>query len=50
MQIYDGPSFLWERPMTIGLLVLAVLLIFLPSYRQWRAGAKIKKARERYDQ
>ncbi len=50
MQIYDGPSFLWERPMTIGLLVLAVLLIFLPSYRQWRAQVKIKKARERYDQ
>ena len=50
MQIYDGPSFLWERPMTIGLLFLAVLLIFLPSYRQWRAQVKIRKARERYDQ
>jgi putative tricarboxylic transport membrane protein len=37
MQLYDGPSFLWERPMTMGLLVLAVALVFLPSYRARRA-------------
>ena len=39
MQLYDGPSFLWERPMTLGLLVLAAVLIFLPSYRARRAKA-----------
>lgn len=37
MQLYDGPSFLWERPMTAGLLVLACVLIFLPTYRARRA-------------
>ena len=37
MQLYDGPAFLWERPMTTGLLLLACLLIFLPAYRARRA-------------
>ncbi len=37
MQLYDGPGFLWERPMTASLLVLACLLIFLPAYRARRA-------------
>ncbi|MBT8454842.1 MAG: tripartite tricarboxylate transporter permease [Rhodobacteraceae bacterium] len=37
MQLYDGASFLWERPMTMGLLVLACLLIALPTYRARRA-------------
>jgi putative tricarboxylic transport membrane protein len=34
MQLYDGYSFVWERPMTMALLALAVLLVFLPSIRQ----------------
>lgn len=37
MQLYDGISFIWERPMTLGLLVIALLLIVLPSYRARRA-------------
>ncbi|MFK7857730.1 MAG: tripartite tricarboxylate transporter permease [Granulosicoccus sp.] len=37
MQLYDGISFIWERPMTLGLLVIAVILIILPSYRARRA-------------
>jgi len=37
MQLYDGVSFIWERPMTLGLLVIAVLLVLLPSYRAKRA-------------
>ncbi|MEM7745423.1 MAG: tripartite tricarboxylate transporter permease [Pseudomonadota bacterium] len=40
MQLYDGVSFIWERPMTLGLLVIAVLLIILPSYRSRRARAR----------
>ena len=36
MQLYRGPSFLWERPMTLALLVLAVILLVLPSWRSWR--------------
>lgn len=32
----DGISFIWERPMTLGLLLLAVVLIFLPAWRARR--------------
>ncbi|WP_166418269.1 tripartite tricarboxylate transporter permease [Cochlodiniinecator piscidefendens] len=37
MQLYDGIGFIWERPMAMGLLVLAALLVILPSYRARRA-------------
>jgi putative tricarboxylic transport membrane protein len=37
MQLYDGVAFIWERPMTLGLLVIALILIILPSYRARRA-------------
>jgi putative tricarboxylic transport membrane protein len=37
MQLYDGIAFIWERPMTLGLLVLAACLIILPTYRAQRA-------------
>lgn len=37
MQLYDGISFIWQRPMTLGLLILAVILIILPSFRARRA-------------
>ncbi|MEM1429039.1 MAG: tripartite tricarboxylate transporter permease [Pseudomonadota bacterium] len=37
MQLYSGIDFIWERPMTAGLLVLALVLVLLPSYRARRA-------------
>ena len=37
MQLYDGISFIWQRPMTLGLLILAVVLIILPGFRARRA-------------
>ena len=37
MQLYDGMGFILERPMTLGLLAIAVLLVILPSYRARRA-------------
>ncbi|MEP5730483.1 MAG: tripartite tricarboxylate transporter permease [Sulfitobacter sp.] len=37
MQLYDGISFVWERPMTLGLLLIAAFLVVLPSYRARRA-------------
>jgi putative tricarboxylic transport membrane protein len=37
MQLYDGLGFILERPMTLGLLVLAALLVVVPSYRARRA-------------
>ena len=40
MQLYDGVSFIWERPMTLGLLVIAVLLVILPSLRARRARSR----------
>ena len=40
MQLYDGVGFIWERPMTAGLLLIAVILVVLPSYRARRARAR----------
>ena len=40
MQLYDGIAFIWERPMTLGLLVIALILIVFPS---WRARKSKKK-------
>ncbi len=40
VQLYDGMGFIWERPMTLALLVFAVILVVLPSYRQRRARAR----------
>ncbi len=37
MQLYRGFDFILERPMTMGLLALAVILVVLPSYRGYRA-------------
>ncbi|MEC7668575.1 MAG: tripartite tricarboxylate transporter permease, partial [Pseudomonadota bacterium] len=37
MQLYRGLDFILERPMTMGLLVLAAILVLLPSYRARRA-------------
>ena len=33
MNLTDGISFMWERPMTAALLVFSLVLIFLPSIR-----------------
>ena len=40
MQLYNGIGFILERPMTLGLLVIAVLLVIVPSYRARRAKAR----------
>jgi len=44
MQLYDGIGFIVERPMTLALLVIAALLVFLPSYRARRARARAEGA------
>ena len=33
MQLYDGIGFVVARPMTLGLLAVAVILVVLSSYR-----------------
>ena len=40
MQLFDGISFIWERPMTMGLLFIALLLVLLPSFRALRMRSK----------
>ncbi|MEL6103859.1 MAG: tripartite tricarboxylate transporter permease, partial [Pseudomonadota bacterium] len=42
MQLYDGIGFVLERPMTLSLLVIAAILVLLPSYRARRARARMK--------
>lgn len=46
MQLYDGVAFIWERPMTLGLLVIAAILVMLPSYRKRRAKARAEGVAE----
>ncbi|WP_323765892.1 tripartite tricarboxylate transporter permease [Marinovum sp.] len=40
MQLYDGMGFILDRPMTLALLVIALLLVVVPSYRARRARAR----------
>lgn len=46
MQLYDGVGFIWERPMTLALLVIAVILVMLPSFRARRAKARAEGVAE----
>ena len=40
MQLYDGVAFIWERPMTLALLIVALGLILLPAYRNRNSKPK----------
>ena len=44
MQLYDGIGFITARPMTMGLLLLAVFLVVLPSYRARRTRLRAESA------
>ncbi len=46
MQLHDGVAFIVDRPMTLGLLAVAVLLVAVPSYRARRAKARQKGVAE----
>jgi len=39
VNLTDGIAFMYERPMTLGLLIFGLLLIFVPAYRRSRAKA-----------
>ena len=42
MQLYGGLDFILQRPMTLGLLVLAAFLVVLPTFRAARARNRAK--------
>ncbi|KZL13087.1 MULTISPECIES: tripartite tricarboxylate transporter permease [Pseudovibrio] len=46
MQLYDGIGFIMERPMTMGLLALAVILVVLPTIRARRVRKQELEAAE----
>ena len=46
VNISDGVSFMWERPMTLAMLVVGTLLIVLPAYRRRRAAARARGVAE----
>ncbi|WP_063319910.1 tripartite tricarboxylate transporter permease [Pseudovibrio sp. Ad13] len=46
MQLYDGIRFIMERPMTMGLLALAVILVVLPTIRARRVRKQELEAAE----
>ena len=37
VNVADGVGFMWQRPMTLTLLVIGMALIFVPAYRKRRA-------------
>jgi len=43
MQLYDGIGFVLQRPMTMGLLAIAAVLIVLPGYRTRRARLRARE-------
>ncbi|MEM9029732.1 MAG: tripartite tricarboxylate transporter permease [Pseudomonadota bacterium] len=42
VNLTDGIGFMWQRPMTLAMLIIGILLIILPAYRQQRAKALSK--------
>jgi len=40
VNLTDGITFMYERPMTLGLLIVGVLLIVIPAYRKHRENKK----------
>ena len=36
----NGLDFLWERPLTLGLLTMAILFLLVPIYNDWRSGSR----------
>ena len=40
VNIADDISFMWERPMTLGLLIIGILMIVIPAYRKRMAKAR----------
>ena len=44
LTIYDGSlSFLWERPLTLGIITVAVLVMLVPMLAQLRKGKNFKQ-------
>ena len=41
MQLYDGIGFIYQRPMTLALLLIAVFLVALPGIRARRARKEV---------
>lgn len=46
VNLTDGIGFMWQRPMTLAMLIVGVLLIVLPAYRQQRSKARSKGVAE----
>ena len=43
VNLTDGVSFMWERPMTLSLLCVGLILIILPIYRQRQLRASARR-------
>ncbi len=39
LEIYDGHSFLWERPITLGIMIVTALILLAPLL-QWLKGRR----------
>ena len=39
----NGIQFIWERPMTLALVIATLFFILVPLYRDWRSRREISK-------
>ena len=39
----NGIQFIWERPMTLALVIATLAFILVPLYRDWRSRREISK-------
>ena len=46
LEIYDGYSFLWERPITLGIMILTALILLAPLVQWVKARRELAQAGE----
>jgi putative tricarboxylic transport membrane protein len=46
LEIYDGYSFLWERPITLGIMVLTAIILLAPVMQWFKARKSVATAGE----
>ncbi len=46
LEIYDGYSFLWERPITLGIMILTAIILLAPVMQWFKARKSVATAGE----
>ena len=46
LEIYDGYSFLWERPITLTIMIITALILLAPIFQWFKERRGLEKAGE----